>query len=59
MKNFSNKAAKAIVNLRAAESSVSLLNKSTFLNESGESIIQCPVHKDGHFVSEWIGHLKK
>lgn len=52
MKNFSNKAAKAIVNLRAAESSVSLLNKSTFLNESDESFIQCLVHKDGHFVSE-------
>lgn len=59
MKNFSNKAAKAIVNLRAAESSVSLLNKSTFLNESDESFIQCLVHKDGHFVSEWIGRLNK
>ncbi len=42
------KASRTVVCLRATHSGVSLLNESTFLNESSESMIQWPIHKDSH-----------
>ncbi len=39
---------RTVVYLRATHSGVSLLNESTFLNESSETMIQWSIHKDSH-----------
>ncbi len=41
---------RTVVYLRATHSGVSLLNESTFLNESSEIMIQWPIHKDSHLT---------
>lgn len=44
----------AILHLRATLISVSLLNESVFLNESGESLIQWLIDKDAHLIRSWM-----
>ncbi len=45
---------RTVVCLRATHSGVSLLNESTVLNESSESMIQWPIHKDSHLPRFWM-----